>query len=350
MGHRQIWRFGPGALLAVLALLAAVAWPRVALAGGVSVTLDRQPADVEAGKPFTVGFMVRSAHDGREPITGLAPAVIATNPATDERVAETAKADGDPGHYAATLTLPSAGEWRWQIQPFGLNQQDMTTTQPSIQVRAAGASAAPPVNAPAAAGTTTEVPALDNFFKPPELTVTAGTTVKWTNAGKLPHTVTAADGRFASGNLEPGAAFSYTFAEPGTYKYYCEYHASRPEAAAGGIVPISSRSGGGGHMVGTITVTAAAKQEAVQAQPQNAAAAPAKPDSQLANVVPGQPAAPANAASGGEAAQAANTPAGQATMPATGMPAVPVAVAVVLALILVTLGLALGRRRAGSVS
>jgi plastocyanin len=83
---------------------------------------------------------------------------------------------------------------------------------------------------------TFDVQVVDFEFQPGNLTIPAGATVTWTNAGQRTHTVSADDGSFDSGRLDPGETFSHTFAEPGTYSYHCGFH---PE------------------MQGTITVTAA---------------------------------------------------------------------------------------------
>ena len=61
-------------------------------------------------------------------------------------------------------------------------------------------------------------------FSPARMTVTVGDTVTWTNADGRPHTVTSDGGAFDSGNLDEGQAFSFTFSEPGTYTYHCNYH------------------------------------------------------------------------------------------------------------------------------
>jgi plastocyanin len=64
----------------------------------------------------------------------------------------------------------------------------------------------------------------DSAFGTAVLTVQVGDTVTWTNADDRPHTVTSQDGAFDSGNVDEGAAFSFTFTAPGTYTYLCEYH------------------------------------------------------------------------------------------------------------------------------
>jgi plastocyanin len=71
----------------------------------------------------------------------------------------------------------------------------------------------------------TNVAIKDYAFSPATLTVAAGTTVIWTNNDAVPHTATASDGSFDSGNLNPGQSFSFKFSTPGTYAYICQYHA-----------------------------------------------------------------------------------------------------------------------------
>lgn len=63
-------------------------------------------------------------------------------------------------------------------------------------------------------------------FSPASLTVSAGTTVTWTNQDTAPHTVTVSSGpvTFSSPQLQKGESFSYTFSKVGTYKYYCAVH------------------------------------------------------------------------------------------------------------------------------
>jgi plastocyanin len=63
-------------------------------------------------------------------------------------------------------------------------------------------------------------------FYPGGAFVQAGTTITWTNGHYETHTVTADDGSFASGPLEPGQQFSHTFAVAGGVTYHCDYHPS----------------------------------------------------------------------------------------------------------------------------
>jgi plastocyanin len=66
---------------------------------------------------------------------------------------------------------------------------------------------------------------IDNFsFGPTTLTVAAGSTVTWINRDDIPHTVVSTDGAFKSKVLDTDEKFSYTFAKPGTYAYFCSIH------------------------------------------------------------------------------------------------------------------------------
>jgi plastocyanin len=71
--------------------------------------------------------------------------------------------------------------------------------------------------------------AIFNFgFSPAVITITAGSTVRWTNTASLtPHTTTSDLGdpeAWNSGTLNPGDTFTHTFDTPGIYGYYCLIH------------------------------------------------------------------------------------------------------------------------------
>ena len=82
-----------------LALLLALGFAFPAFAGGWAIiTLDELPTDVVAGKPLTIGFVVRQ--HGITPMSGLDPIVTATLQKTSNLVVK-AESDGAPGHYTA---------------------------------------------------------------------------------------------------------------------------------------------------------------------------------------------------------------------------------------------------------
>jgi len=61
-------------------------------------------------------------------------------------------------------------------------------------------------------------------FLPNRIEIAPGTTITWTNNDPLVHTVTADDGSFDSGQIEPTKTFSHTFTQPGEYAIHCTPH------------------------------------------------------------------------------------------------------------------------------
>ena len=67
---------------------------------------------------------------------------------------------------------------------------------------------------------------IDNFFfTPGSVTVKAGTTVTWTNKDDIPHGIGSANNAFPKSKaLDTDESYSFTFATPGTYQYFCYLH------------------------------------------------------------------------------------------------------------------------------
>jgi plastocyanin len=66
---------------------------------------------------------------------------------------------------------------------------------------------------------------IDNFtFGPATVTVDKGSTVIWINRDDIPHTVVSSDKVFKSKVLDTDEQFSFTFAQAGTYPYFCSIH------------------------------------------------------------------------------------------------------------------------------
>ena len=72
---------------------------------------------------------------------------------------------------------------------------------------------------PAPGATAARVDITDRGFTPDSIEVRVGDVVEWWNADTIAHTVTAENGSFDSGPVEPGTAFSLTFDAAGTYTY-----------------------------------------------------------------------------------------------------------------------------------
>ena len=66
---------------------------------------------------------------------------------------------------------------------------------------------------------------IDNFtFAPQRITVKAGATVTWINDDDIPHTVASSTKLFKSKALDTEDKFSFMFATPGVYEYFCSLH------------------------------------------------------------------------------------------------------------------------------
>ena len=63
-----------------------------------------------------------------------------------------------------------------------------------------------------------------NFYSPSNFTARVGQTVTWLNRDSAIHTVTSTNGLFGSGDLASGGTYSFTFAQPGIFHYYCTIH------------------------------------------------------------------------------------------------------------------------------
>jgi plastocyanin len=62
-------------------------------------------------------------------------------------------------------------------------------------------------------------------YEPADLTVSAGTTVTFTNRDSTPHTATSkTPGAFDSGSIDTGGSGEITLEETGTFEYYCQFH------------------------------------------------------------------------------------------------------------------------------
>lgn len=76
----------------------------------------------------------------------------------------------------------------------------------------------------AAAGSGTAVEIKGFAFGPDTLNVKQGSSVTFTNNDSAPHTATADDGSFDTGNLNQGDSKSVSFSAPGTIAYTCSIH------------------------------------------------------------------------------------------------------------------------------
>ena len=104
--------------------------------------------------------------------------------------------------------------------------------------------AAPPLaNGQEANGTRHRVEIQQFRFVPEAIEVKPGDTIVWVNLDIVPHTVTATDTSWDSGNLDPDAEWEMTVGEPNSGGYFCAYHPAMTASidVGGQIEPIAHR-------------------------------------------------------------------------------------------------------------
>jgi plastocyanin len=94
-----------------------------------------------------------------------------------------------------------------------------------------------------AAAASTGVTIKDFKFGPASSSVKVGDTITWTNQDVAPHTATASDGSFDTGQLSQGKSGSHTFTKAGTFAYICSIH---PNMHGTVVVAAASGAAGGG--------------------------------------------------------------------------------------------------------
>jgi plastocyanin len=143
-----------------------------------------------------------------------------------------------PGASAeVTLSTPGTYYYFCRINPAKMN--GVVTVEPDAQAKVVRVQAVDP-------GQTGD----KLRFDPSELTVAAGTTLLVANVGGKPHTLTADDGSFDTGIVDPGGEggrfagknASVTLDKAGTFKFHCEVH----PAAMKGVVTVTGEAAAAG--------------------------------------------------------------------------------------------------------
>ncbi len=134
--------------------------------------------------------------------------------------------EGEPAGGGTTAAASAEGE----------SESAATTAAPATTEGAASTSAAASSTSTAGTSTTVdeagappEVTVIDFAFLPEELQVAAGTEVIWTNRDDFAHRIVATDSENpfpGDGTIDTGETYTVTFAEAGTYEYFCGIHNS----------------------------------------------------------------------------------------------------------------------------
>ena len=100
--------------LATALLVAGFTVTSASAGGWATITADKaNPPQPHAGVPFTFGFTV--LQHGVTPAGWVHPTFVGTNVTTGARIEATATSQGADGHFVATVTIPSPGNWTWQV-------------------------------------------------------------------------------------------------------------------------------------------------------------------------------------------------------------------------------------------
>jgi plastocyanin len=115
-----------------------------------------------------------------------------------------------------------------------------------------------------ATGQTVEM--YDSCFSGSAQFVGAGTTVRIINRGELPHSLTAADGSFGTGTLQPGQSASIDVGETAVLRVFCELHGTAQGDGMAGLLVVGEPTAlGSGDLISIETESADALPTTVAA-------------------------------------------------------------------------------------
>lgn len=155
---------------------------------------------------------------------GVALALVVTLAACGDDPSD----EGEPA--GGGTTAAEGGEGAESTEAAGTTVgESAATTETASTTGGSSSSAAASTATTAAPGPAGEVAVADFAFDPEELEVTVGGTVTWTNEDDFAHEIVATDSENpfpGEGEIDNGETYTVTFAEIGTYDYFCGIHNS----------------------------------------------------------------------------------------------------------------------------
>ena len=127
--------------IALVAMLAIMAVPITALAGGWAMTsFDQVPAEFQAGSTYDLSYTV--LQHGHTPVDVGATQVRLTD-SNGTVTAFDAVPTGEPGRYTVSITFPESGAWQWEVDQGSFGAYPIGTIQvaPAVSATAASGSA-----------------------------------------------------------------------------------------------------------------------------------------------------------------------------------------------------------------
>lgn len=127
--------------IALVAMLAVIAIPTAALAGGWAIaSFDEVPGDIQAGSTYDLNYTV--LQHGQTPVNvGASQVRIIDSNGTV--TAFEAVPTGETGRYSVSITFPESGTWQWEVDlgDFGPYQIGTLEVAPGISATTATGSA-----------------------------------------------------------------------------------------------------------------------------------------------------------------------------------------------------------------
>jgi plastocyanin len=169
---------------------------------------------------------------------GLVAALGACGDDAPDHAFQAERAAALAAEYRAGTTTPAVPESPATSRAGSASAPTASTANPVIT---------DPVVTVAPTGVVVPVIALDNSFRPEQLTIQVGDEVLWQNNGRNEHNIlnveSADEGFEADGAwgidveaFQPGDVFSHVFTEPGNYRYYCTIHGNTEVGMVGTII------------------------------------------------------------------------------------------------------------------
>lgn len=134
-----------------------------------------------------------------------------------------------------------------QVQDTVVTTERVLQSTTSIPPRPEPGETLPPSTtiAPAAPnGDVLQVRSLDNSYRLPDVEVSAGTEIWWTNNGRNDHNVLPVNDDETWGidteDFTPGDEYRHVFGTPGVYLYYCSIHGTKTVGMIGSVTVINA--------------------------------------------------------------------------------------------------------------
>ena len=113
--------------IALVALLAVMAVPITALAGGWAITsFDGTPGEFEAGSTYDLNYTI--LQHGQTPVDVGASQVRITDSNGTVTTFDSVPT-GEPGRYSVSITFPESGTWQWEVDQGDFGPYEIGSTE-----------------------------------------------------------------------------------------------------------------------------------------------------------------------------------------------------------------------------